>query len=78
MQPRSSSSDVSRYGPGNSLCTVLKDRLILQMYLTHLALEAILFFDVGQVLLLEVLRRVAGCIEFVDEAFFFRVVQWQR
>lgn len=43
----------------NSLCAVLKDRLILQRYLTHLALEAIPFFDVGQVLLLEVLCRVA-------------------
>jgi hypothetical protein len=36
------------------------------------------FSDVGQVLPLEVLRQVAGCVEFMDEVFYFGIAWWQR
>jgi hypothetical protein len=72
------SSDVSRDGPMNSLCVVLKEHFVPQRHLAHLALETITFFDIDQMLPLKVLRQVAGCIEFTNKLFYFRIVRRQR
>jgi len=43
----------------DTLCVILEMLLVLQSHSTDLALEAIPFFDVGQMLPLEVLRQVS-------------------
>ena len=40
----------------DALCVILEMLLVLQLYSTDLVLEPIPFFDVGQMLPLEVLR----------------------
>ena len=44
----------------DTLCVILEMLLVLQSHSTDLALEAIPFFDVGQMLPLEVLCQVSG------------------
>ncbi len=44
-------------GPVDALCVILEMLLVLQPHATDLALEPISFFDVGQMLPLEVLLK---------------------
>jgi hypothetical protein len=46
-------------GPVDALCVILEMYLMLKRHLTDLALEPIPFFDISQMLPLEVLRQVS-------------------
>jgi hypothetical protein len=46
---------------------------MLKKHWEDLALDLLPFSDMGQVLPLDVLRQVAGCIKFF-EAFYFKVI----
>ena len=53
----------------DALCVILEMLLVLQPHLTNLAPEPILFFDVGQMLLLEVLCQVSRTGKLVSTLF---------
>ena len=56
----------------DALCVILEMLLVLQPHSTDLALEPISFFDVGQMLPLEVLRQVSWTGKLVGALF-----KWQ-
>jgi len=56
-------------GPVDSLCVILEMLLMLQPHSTDLALEPIPFFDVGQMLPLEVLCQVSRTGKLVSTLF---------
>jgi len=56
-------------GPVDGLCVILKMLLVLQPHSTDFALEPIPFFDVGQMLPLEVLCQVSRTSKLVSALF---------
>src|SRR5436305_6441488 len=56
-------------GPVDALCVILEMLLVLQPHPTDLALEPIPFFDVGQMLPLEVLCQVSRTGKLVSTIF---------
>ena len=59
-------------GPVDALCVILEMLLVLQPHSTDFTLEPIPFFDVGQMLPLEVLRQVSWTGKLVGALF-----KWQ-
>lgn len=56
-------------GPVDSRCVILEMLIILQPYSTDLVLKPILFFNIGQMLLLKVLRQVSRTSKLVSALF---------
>lgn len=56
-------------GPVDGLCVILEMLLVLQPYSANLALEPIPFFDMGQMLPLEVLCQVSRTSKLISALF---------